>query len=179
MCIVFPHHFLFTIAFSTLFLILGIFVLFQAIKSLLMGDSRKAVIPFFEEVAIYEKRKMGKEWLKRRRMETMTQFILSVFLFFQYLLAKDSGIMVDSDLTIVTAISLVGLFLLNAGLHQAFQKIDRATMEAELKGYIWKSNLLSLGIGVTLIVLLIILFSLSFKEAIKIMLVPFSLQMLV
>lgn len=87
--------------------------------------------------------------------------------------------MVDSDLTIVTAISLVGLFLLNAGLHQAFQKIDRATMEAELKGYIWKSNLLSLGIGATLIVLLIILFSLSFKEAIKIMLVPFSLQMLV
>lgn len=172
MCIVFLHHFLFTIAFSTLFLILGIFVLFQAIKSLLMGDSRKAVIPFFEEVAIYEKRKMGKEWLKRRRMETMTQFILSVFLFFQYLLAKDSGIMVDSDLTIVTAISLVGLFLLNAGLHQA-------TMEAELKGYIWKSNLLSLGIGATLIVLLIILFSLSFKEAIKIMLVPFSLQMLV
>lgn len=80
--------------------------------------------------------------------------------------------MVDSDLTIVTAISLVGLFLLNAGLHQA-------TMEAELKGYIWKSNLLSLGIGATLIVLLIILFSLSFKEAIKIMLVPFSLQMLV
>jgi hypothetical protein len=50
------------------FLILGVILLLQAIFGFFKADSTKSLFSIFEQVAIYEKEKMGEEWKKHRRM---------------------------------------------------------------------------------------------------------------
>ena len=147
MALFFSIPFLITIQFSTLFLILGFVILIQAVVVLWKGDSTKAIIPLFEEVAIYEKRKMGREWLKRKRSEAIWQLFVSAFMFLQYYLSRDLGNFVHWDLTFITIVAIVALILFNTGFIMHFRKIDQTINESDLEGYTWKSSLLSGSIG--------------------------------
>ncbi|MCY7493885.1 hypothetical protein [Bacillus safensis] len=55
------------IQFTYFFLCLGIFMLLQGIYGLIKKGSTKSIIPIFEQVAIYEKEKLGKELEERTK----------------------------------------------------------------------------------------------------------------
>jgi hypothetical protein len=73
----------FAISLARFFLILGVLMLFQGVFGFIKGDSTKSIIPILEKVAIYEKRKMGSEWNKQRKVGYVWNVIFSCFLFLQ------------------------------------------------------------------------------------------------
>lgn len=74
---------LFTITFYHFFFTIGVIILIQTIYGFLKRDSTKSIIPLLEKVSIYEKQKMGIEWLKSRRANTGWSIVLSGLMFIQ------------------------------------------------------------------------------------------------
>lgn len=71
------------IRFTHFFLCLGILMLLQSIYGFIKKGSTKSFIPIFEQIAIYEKEKLGKEWEKEQKMDNVWKLILSGLMFFQ------------------------------------------------------------------------------------------------
>ncbi|CDQ40556.1 MULTISPECIES: hypothetical protein [Virgibacillus] len=145
----------------SLFVFVGVFLLIQSIMDLLKGESTNKFIPVFEQITIYEKQKMGKEWLKQRKMSYIWNFILSSFMFLQYYFYRNSEeVLFEVDVTFMFIITFTVIILVNISLLLHFRKVDRANSEADLQGYTWKTILLSIAIGAVLGLLLffIILF---------------------
>ncbi|MFZ3580066.1 hypothetical protein [Virgibacillus sp. DJP39] len=141
------------VTFSVLFLILGISILIQAILGFLKSDSTKSFIPIFEQVANYEKQKMGREWNKQRRMGFIWNLILSGLMFMQYYFSRGSTDHVfQIDFTFMFVITLIALGLINISLFLHIRKVDRSTSELDMKGYTWKSSLVAVVVGVVLAV---------------------------
>ncbi|WP_232516926.1 hypothetical protein [Bacillus altitudinis] len=57
------------IRFTHFFLCLGIIMLFLSIYGFIKKGSTKSFIPLFEQIAIYEKEKLGKSGRKKRRQK--------------------------------------------------------------------------------------------------------------
>ncbi|MFV5960888.1 hypothetical protein [Bacillus sp. AK25] len=62
---------------------LGILILIQGILGFIRKGTTKSFIPILEQVAIYEKEKLGKEWEKEKRLDYVWKIILSVIMFIQ------------------------------------------------------------------------------------------------
>ncbi|WP_052129986.1 hypothetical protein [Ureibacillus sinduriensis] len=74
----------FTITFAHFFLVLGVLMFIQGVFGFIKGDSTKSIIPIIEQVAIYEKQKMGSEWYKQRKVGFIWNLILSGLMFLQF-----------------------------------------------------------------------------------------------
>ncbi|MBP1970166.1 fatty acid desaturase [Virgibacillus natechei] len=142
---------IFDVSLSVLFLFLGVFLLLQAVIGLLKGESTKRFISIFEQVAIYEKQKMGKEWRKQRKTGYIWNFILSAFMFLQYYLHWNSeDVVFQLDYIFMFTVAITAIIVVNISLLLHFRKVDKATSESDLKGYTWKTYFLSIVIGVVL-----------------------------
>jgi hypothetical protein len=135
----------FTITFAHFFLVLGVVMLIQGVFGLIKGDSTKSFFPIFEQVAIYEKQKMGSEWYKQRKIGYVWNLVLSSLLFLQSYWNRDST---DNVFQLEFIFMLIWVFfvllIVNISLIIHFRKVDRSTSELELKGYTWRSNLIAL-----------------------------------
>ncbi|MGY0693945.1 hypothetical protein ACW2QC_14340 [Virgibacillus sp. FSP13] len=139
----------FGVTFSVFFFVLGVLILIQAVLGLIKGNSTKSFIPVFEQVANYEKQKMGREWNKQRKMSYIWNLILSGFMFLQYYLNHDSTDYVfQIDFILMLIITLITIGLVNISLLLHFRKVDDAISESDFKGYTWKSNLLAVVVGI-------------------------------
>jgi len=146
---------IFDVTFSVFFFTLGGLLLIQAVIGLLKNRSTHSFIPIFQQVANYEKQKMGKEWQKQRRMDHIWRLILSGILFFQYYLNQNSGdAVVQIDFIFMLTIALITIILINISLLLHISKVDSASSESDLKGYTWKTNLLAIVIGIVVAFLL-------------------------
>ncbi|WP_031335801.1 hypothetical protein [Virgibacillus sp. CM-4] len=98
----------------SLFVFVGVFLLIQSIMDLLKGESTNKFIPVFEQITIYEKQKMGKEWLKQRKMIYIWNFILSSFMFLQYYFYRNSEeVLFEVDVTFMFIITFTVIILVN------------------------------------------------------------------
>jgi uncharacterized membrane protein HdeD (DUF308 family) len=112
---------------TQLFFTIGILVLFQAIIGLLKGESTKSMIPIFEQVAKYEKNKMGREWWKQRRSNYRWNVILSFIMFLQaYLYFKSVNSFVHLDFGFMLSILFITIGVVNISLWMHIRKVDRA-----------------------------------------------------
>ena len=140
---------IFHITFTQLFMALGIIVLCQAMIALIKGDSIKSIIPIFEQVAKYEKEKMGNEWVKQQRSNIIWKLVLAGMFFVQaYLHVGKTDKFVQIDLSFWLFIIPFIILLMNFSLWMYIRKIDDSKSELDLKGYAWKTNVRSIFIGI-------------------------------
>lgn len=136
------------IRFIHFFLCLGIIMLFLSIYGFIKKGSTKSFIPIFEQVAIYEKEKMGEEWEKEKRSENISKAVLSGLMFLQSFSFQDVTIPFLSIQPILLLFLLfVTLALINVSMLYRFRKIDRSTEEHGLKGFTKESNMMSMVLG--------------------------------
>ncbi|MEK5296325.1 hypothetical protein [Bacillus sp. FSL R5-0659] len=136
------------IQFTYFFLCLGIFMLLQGIYGLIKKGSTKSFIPIFEQVAIYEKEKLGKEWEKEQRMENIWKLILSGLMFFQsFSLQAIPDSFFEIELKFLIFLFVMALAIINISMLFRFRKIDRSTEAHGLKGFTKESNMLAMALG--------------------------------
>lgn len=145
----------FPIKIAHVFFITGVIILVQSIFLLIKGDSTKSFIPTFEQVAIYEKQKMGKEWYKQRKVAYISNLILSVFMFLQFYWYRHTMIVLQIDLIFMFIILCFFLAIVNISLFIHSSKIDYSTSDLDMKGYTRKWVLISMVLGVILASLMI------------------------
>ncbi|WP_163100712.1 hypothetical protein [Peribacillus alkalitolerans] len=141
---------LINITFSTHFLILSIMMFIQAIVNLVKRYSTKSFIPVYEQVAHYEKSKMGKEWMKQRKSVWILNFVLSVSFFIQYLVNRNSSNVLEFELFFMGRLLFLLLVIMNISMLLHISKVDRATSESDFKGYTWKWQIISIVFGIVL-----------------------------
>ncbi|APT48778.1 hypothetical protein BSA171_15745 [Bacillus safensis] len=137
------------IQFTYFFLCLGIFMLLQGIYGLNKKGSTKSFIPIFEQVAIYEKEKLGKEWEKEQRVENIWKLMLSGLMFFQsFSLQTIPDSFFEIELKFLIFLFVMALALINISMLFRFRKIDRSTEAHGLKGFTKDSNMLAMALGI-------------------------------
>src|SRR5690606_40468387 len=87
----FSMIFFLEISMSTYFFILAFLVLIQAAAGVVRGYSTKSIIPIFEQVATYEKEKMGIEWKKQRKTSIASSFFVSIVMFLNAMMSLEIG----------------------------------------------------------------------------------------
>ncbi|PIK26692.1 hypothetical protein [Bacillus pumilus] len=136
------------IRFTHFFFCLGILMLLQSIFGFIKKGSTKSFIPLFEQVAIYEKTKLGKEWEKEQRTENIWKLILSGLMFFQaFSFQNVTNPFFDIEPIFLIFLLVIALALINVSMLFRFRKIDRSTEEHELKGYTKVSNMMAIALG--------------------------------
>lgn len=136
------------ITISTQYLIVSILMLIQIILSLVKGSSTKSFIPIFEQVNIYEKSKMGKEWIKQRKSNRIWSIFLCVLFFFQYFFNLNSNTIMEIDLPFFSGLLILLLILLNTTMLLHIRKVDRGKTEEDFKTYNRKWNIVSIVLGI-------------------------------
>ncbi|WP_353770171.1 hypothetical protein [Bacillus safensis] len=118
--------------------------------------STKSIIPIFEQVAIYEKEKLGKEWEKEQIVENIWKLILSGLMFFQsfsFQTLQDPFFHIEPKFLIF--LFVMALALINISMLFRFRKIDRST-EGELTGYTKESNIMAIALGFLTVIIIFI-----------------------
>lgn len=142
------------IRFTHFFLCLGIIMLFLSIYGFIKKGSTKSFIPIFEQIAIYEKEKLGEEWKKEKRTENISRVVLSVLMFlqsvsFQYV----TNPFLNIQPILLLFLLFVTLALINLSMLYRFRKIDRST-EGELNGFTKESNMMSMVLGLLSVIII-------------------------
>lgn len=148
----------FEITYTQFFLFLGVFIIVQAIIGFLKRDSTKSIFPIIEQVAKYEKEKMGSEWRKQRIIGYVWNVLLGGFMLFLFYgdpyLVED---VMEVDFQFWFILLLISTLLMNVSMLLHSRKVDRTTTVADMKGYAWKSNTLALFVGVILAFLFMVI----------------------
>ncbi|MGE1212481.1 hypothetical protein [Bacillus pumilus] len=135
---------------------LGILMLLQGILGFIKKGRTKSFIPILEQVAIYEKEKLGKEWEKEKWLDNVWKVILSGIMFIQsFILQNAESSFSDVEPPLIIFLFLVVLAILNISLLFRFRKIDRST-EGELTGYIKESNMMGIALGFFMAIIIFI-----------------------
>src|SRR5699024_10924568 len=120
------------------------------------GESTKSWVPIFEQVARYEKQKMGGEWKKQKRTDNIGKLLFSGLVFIQFYLSLDAtNPYFQLDWYFMIFMAFFTPALINISLFIHARKIDRSYSYSDLKGYTWKSNLIGVFMGVMLGVVII------------------------
>ncbi|WP_249366136.1 hypothetical protein [Bacillus safensis] len=117
--------------------------------------STKSIIPIFEQVAIYEKEKLGKEWEKEQRVENIWKLILSGLMFFQsfsFQTMQDPFFHIEPKFLIF--LFVMALAINNISMLFRFRKIDRSTEAHELKGFTKESNMMAMALGLLSVIVI-------------------------
>ncbi|MCM3584605.1 hypothetical protein M3182_02465 [Mesobacillus maritimus] len=141
----------FTVTFAQFFVFLGVVMLIQGVYGLLKGDSPKSIFSIFEQVAVYEKQKMGSEWYKQRKIGFIWNLIIGCLMFLQSIgNVNTTGDVLEFDLFFLAIIVFFMFVVTNFSLIIHFRKIDRSTSENDFKGYARKSSLRAVAVGLIL-----------------------------
>lgn len=153
---------LYPVTVTQVYLWIGIILLLQATTSIIKINSTKSFIPVFQEVAIYEKEKMGNEWKKQRKVNNIWRIVASGLLFLSAYLSRESiEILYEPALfPIYVVIAIIAMALINVTFYLHIRKVDGANSSADLEGYTKESNITSivLGFGYVFIVFIIMLY---------------------
>lgn len=144
------------IRFTHFFLCLGILMLLQSIYGFIKKGSTKSFIPIYEQIAIYEREKLGEEWEKEQRMDNVWKLIMSGLMFFQsFSFQNVSNPFFDIQPMFLLFLLITALALINISMLFRFRKIDRST-EGELIGYTKESNIMAIALGFLTVIIIFI-----------------------
>ena len=110
------------------------------------------VFPYKEELFLYEKNKLGKEWYSFNRTNNVATIVLGIVSLLQSILAKDTVISIKV-LKILIIISPLYLILLNSSLYFHIKKIDNGG-NSSFVGYTKKRLILSILAGIVFVIIL-------------------------
>ncbi|TKI22314.1 hypothetical protein FCO27_16355 [Bacillus pumilus] len=145
---------IFNIQLTHFFLCLGILMLLQGIIGFIKKGKTKFFIPIFEQVAIYEKEKLGKEWKKEKFSENVWKVVLSGIMFFQsFSFQNVTNPFSDIEPVLTILLFLIVLASINISMLFRFRKIDRST-EGELTGYTKESNMMGIALGLLMAIII-------------------------
>ncbi|ALX48667.1 hypothetical protein [Lentibacillus amyloliquefaciens] len=139
---------MFEITESQMFFILGLIILANTLMRWIKRKSTKSIFPVFEQVASYEKQKMGSEWRKQYNSGLIMNFLLSgIFLLQSNWLSgsTDTVVRTDAGFMLVTILFLV--VLVNTSLYLHVRKVDDSQSASDFRGYTLKSNLIGIVAG--------------------------------
>ncbi|MCP3739319.1 hypothetical protein [Rossellomorea sp. BNER] len=124
-----------------MFILLGIMLLISSIYGFIKGESTKSFIPILEQVAIYEKEKMGPEWKKQYKVGHFCNLLLSGFMFLQaYLTLKDTDPLFDVDIVFLVALVFIFAIILNISFLLHIRKVDQSYSSMDFIGYTKKQT---------------------------------------
>ncbi|AOZ87960.1 hypothetical protein BK049_04165 [Bacillus xiamenensis] len=145
------------IRFTHFFFCLGILMLIQGIIGFIKKGSTKSFIPIFEQAAIYEKEKLGKEWEKEQRSENISRLVLSGLMFLQSFSFQDvTNPFFDIQPAYLFFLLIIALALINVSMLFRFRKIDRSTEKHELEGFTKEANMMSMAFGLLTVIVIFI-----------------------
>nr|WP_144929114.1 hypothetical protein [Paenibacillus bovis] len=155
--IIFSMIFFLEISMSTYFFILAFLVLIQAAAGVVRGYSTKSIIPIFEQVATYEKEKMGIEWKKQRKTSIASSFFVSIVMFLNAMMSLESTFEVDFSFIFILIITAIVFVLINIGLLIHIRKVDGSNSQQDMKGYTMKTNLIGIVIGIVSAIIILVI----------------------
>ncbi|WP_186580466.1 hypothetical protein [Aquibacillus kalidii] len=115
----------FEITHTQLYLGIGIIMLFEAIYSLLKGESTMSLIPIYKKVDHYEKQRMGTEWKKQQIQSIFSDFFLSGVMFLLVFLYHDTATL-NFGYRLWLLLLIFSLVFINIGQFLHIRKIDQA-----------------------------------------------------
>ncbi|MFD2922177.1 hypothetical protein [Halobacillus naozhouensis] len=138
----------FEVRMSQMFFVLGAIVFAQTLLRWISRKSTKSVIPFFEQVAIYEKQKMGNEWRKQYNTGLICNFFLSgIFLLQAFWSRGSTDIAIQMELRFMLLLALCLVIMINIALCIHIRKVDRSKLQSDFKGYTLKTNIIGAVVG--------------------------------
>jgi hypothetical protein len=151
------------VTFAQFYFAAAILVFFQGAVGLLKRNSTKSIFPIFEKVALYEKEKMGSEWVKYKRAGYIWSVVLSCMFLVQSYTFNDSLDQVfQLELFLMFIVAFSVLILMNIHLIIHFRKVDGASSPAEFKGYTRRTYTASFWAGILMASIIIFVFISTF-----------------
>lgn len=150
---------IFPITISFLIGVLAVVLLIQASYLFINRNSTKSLLAIFEQVAIYEKEKMGAEWAKQRKTSAISLFFLSGMMFINaYLSRETTDHILQTDIIIPTSlIFFIILITVNILTLLHIKKVDESAAATEFTGYTRDTNIIGIFIGLLIAIVFIIL----------------------
>ncbi|WP_221565076.1 hypothetical protein [Alkalihalobacillus sp. TS-13] len=141
---------LFDVTLSVMSFIVGLILLSQVLIKL-FKDKTSSWLPVFEEVAKYEKEKIGSEWDRQYKSQLVLQAVVSGWMFFQSYFMRDAeGSALQSDWSFMVGFVFILFLFVNGNLWFQNRKIDRSVTSEAFKGYTKKSIIVGTIIGLLL-----------------------------
>ncbi|WP_156499216.1 hypothetical protein [Fictibacillus phosphorivorans] len=151
MYVVFLLIMLADMTYASLYFLLGVVAFMNGLIGLLKKESTKYLLLIFEKVATYEKKKMGKEWEKQRRLSYFMNISLSIIMFFQVYLHRNSiDKVLQLDWPILLLVTIWILAVVNIGLFFHVRNVDCSSPNL---WYTRKKNLFIISIGIFFVIL--------------------------
>lgn len=145
------------ITFSQMFIFLGIVTLIQSIVGWVKRNSTKSILSVIEQVAIYEKEKMGNEWSKQRTVGSIWTLLFSSILFFNAYFHSDSGEILKIEPMFLLFLTIAILIMTNISMVIHSRKVDGAQSPADFTGYSRNSNVRAIIFGACYAILIFVL----------------------
>lgn len=155
---------IFSLSLSQMNTITGVILFIYALYGYMRKDKTTSFIPIFEEIAIYEKEKMGDEWTKQRKTNGISLFILSGFMFLNAFITRwedGPAFTIDMLLPIFVVLGIV-ILIVNLFLMIHIRKVDRSISKADFTGYTLRTNIIAITVGVGIAVIISVLLILYF-----------------
>lgn len=134
-----------SITMSQLLFLTSLIVLTPVIISLIKKNDTTSIIPTFQQVAEYEKEKMGDEWIRQRKANEIVRILVGTLLFLQAFYWRFTAEIAYDKQTfpVIFIITVAVMIMVNISLYIHIRKVDRAHSQTELQGYTKKSNFMS------------------------------------
>lgn len=145
------------ITFSQMFIFLGIVTLIQSIVGWVKRNSTKSILSVIEQVAIYEKEKMGNEWSKQRTVGSIWTLLFSSILFFNAYFHSDSGEILKIEPMFLLFLTIAILIMTNISMVIHSRKVDGVQSPADFTGYSRNSNVRAIIFGACYAILIFVL----------------------
>lgn len=139
--------------------IVGVLLFLHALSMYIRKDTPKSFIPTFEKVAMYEKEKMGDEWIKQRKTNMFSMFVLSGLMFLNAYITQGTTGPVFDPVTFLPVFILLCIVILvtNVFLFIHIRKVDRSTSKSDFTGYTLHTNVIGVVVGFVIAVIFIFL----------------------
>ncbi|EWG11056.1 hypothetical protein [Cytobacillus firmus] len=135
------------ITYSQMFILLGMATLIQSIVGWVKRNSAKSILPVIEQIAIYEKEKMGNEWSKQRTVGSIWTLLVSSILFFNAYFHSDSGEFLNIEPMFLFFLTIGILVMINISMVIHTRKVDGAQSPADFTWYTRSSNVRAIIFG--------------------------------
>lgn len=145
------------ITYSQMFIFLGIITLIQSILGWVKRNSAKSIFPVINQVAIYEKEKMGNEWSKQRTVGSIWTLLVSSILFLNAYFHSDSGDILSIEPVFLFFLTIAILVMTNISFVIHTRKVDGAQSPADFTGYTRNSNVRAIIFGACYAILICVL----------------------
>ncbi|WP_264737464.1 hypothetical protein [Cytobacillus firmus] len=140
-----------------MFLFLGVLLFVQSLAGFIRRDSASSIIPILEQIAKYEKEKMGSEWRKHRAVGSISSLLVSGIICLMAYLHLNSNELLTIEPMFLFLLTIVILVMTNISMVIHSRKVDGAQSPADCTGYTQNSNVRAVIFGVCSAILIFVL----------------------